>query len=160
MKALTILQPWASFIAGGHKQIETRSWRTDYRGVIAIHAGKKPERDNLFSPEAQARQAVCAYRGFEAGAAKFQAGAVVAVAALAACARTEDLRNKLGPLEIALGDFSDGRFGWVFSRVAMLREPVLCRGAQSLWTLPDDVATEVVRQATQAGFYHDESGCI
>ncbi len=39
MKALTILQPWASLIACGAKKIETRSWATKYRGPLAIHAG-------------------------------------------------------------------------------------------------------------------------
>lgn len=40
MKALTIRQPWASLIAHGVKTIETRSWSTEYRGPLAIHAGK------------------------------------------------------------------------------------------------------------------------
>lgn len=39
MKALTIRQPWASLIALGIKQVETRSWSTKHRGRIAIHAG-------------------------------------------------------------------------------------------------------------------------
>ncbi len=43
MKALTLHQPWASLIAWGDKEIETRSWSTNYRGPIAIHSanGKK-----------------------------------------------------------------------------------------------------------------------
>lgn len=41
MKALTIWQPWASLIACGAKQYETRSWPTKYRGPIAIHAAIK-----------------------------------------------------------------------------------------------------------------------
>ena len=40
MKAITILQPYASLIVAGAKQYETRSWDTPYRGIIAIHAGK------------------------------------------------------------------------------------------------------------------------
>lgn len=40
MKALTIRQPWASLIAHGVKTIETRSWSTEYRGPLAIHAGR------------------------------------------------------------------------------------------------------------------------
>lgn len=40
MKALTIQQPWAMLIALGAKKIETRSWKTNYRGPLAIHAGK------------------------------------------------------------------------------------------------------------------------
>lgn len=39
MKAITIRQPWASLIALGIKQVETRSWSTKHRGRIAIHAG-------------------------------------------------------------------------------------------------------------------------
>lgn len=40
MKAITILQPWANLIACGAKKIETRSWATQYKGQIAIHAAK------------------------------------------------------------------------------------------------------------------------
>lgn len=44
MKALTLHQPWASLIAFGVKTIETRGWKTTYRGPLAIHAGlKEPE---------------------------------------------------------------------------------------------------------------------
>src|SRR5271166_4355910 len=40
MKALTLTQPWATLVAIKAKRIETRSWRTSYRGPFAIHAGK------------------------------------------------------------------------------------------------------------------------
>lgn len=39
MKALSLWQPWATLIQVGVKWIETRSWRTAYRGPLAIHAG-------------------------------------------------------------------------------------------------------------------------
>ena len=45
MKALSIMQPWAWLIATGHKDIENRSWRTDYRGPVLIHAGKRMDPD-------------------------------------------------------------------------------------------------------------------
>lgn len=45
MKALSLLQPWASLIPFLAKGIETRSWATKYRGPLAIHASAK------FSPE-------------------------------------------------------------------------------------------------------------
>src|SRR5262249_45834457 len=41
MKAITLIQPWATLVVLGAKRIETRSWKTDYRGKLAIHAGKK-----------------------------------------------------------------------------------------------------------------------
>lgn len=40
MRQLTLTQPWATLVAVQAKLIETRSWSTDYRGPVAIHAGK------------------------------------------------------------------------------------------------------------------------
>lgn len=40
MKVLTLTQPWATLVAIGAKHIETRSWATNYRGPLAIHAAK------------------------------------------------------------------------------------------------------------------------
>jgi hypothetical protein len=42
MKALTIKNPWAMLIALGVKDIENRTWRTNFRGRIYIHAALKP----------------------------------------------------------------------------------------------------------------------
>ena len=41
MKALSIRQPWASLIAKGIKDIENRTWKTNFRGKIYIHAPAK-----------------------------------------------------------------------------------------------------------------------
>ena len=38
MKALSIKEPFASLVSLGIKRIETRSWKTNYRGEIYIHA--------------------------------------------------------------------------------------------------------------------------
>ena len=43
MKVLTIKEPWASLIVQGFKKYEFRSWRTNYRGKILIHAGLSKE---------------------------------------------------------------------------------------------------------------------
>jgi hypothetical protein len=59
MKALSLWQPWASLVVAGTKHWETRSWSTDYRGLLAIHATKrvpKPFEDLLkaqSTPEAE-----------------------------------------------------------------------------------------------------------
>lgn len=39
MKAITIKEPYASLIINGHKKYEFRTWKTNYRGKILIHAG-------------------------------------------------------------------------------------------------------------------------
>jgi hypothetical protein len=38
MKAISLLQPWATLVAIGAKHFETRSWSTAFRGPLAIHA--------------------------------------------------------------------------------------------------------------------------
>ncbi len=41
MLALSLIQPYASLIAWGHKRFETRSWQTRHRGPLAIHASAR-----------------------------------------------------------------------------------------------------------------------
>jgi len=39
MKALSVKQPFAGLISGAIKHYEIRSWKTNYRGPLLIHAG-------------------------------------------------------------------------------------------------------------------------
>ena len=41
MKALSIRQPWAWLIVNAYKDIENRTWSTDFRGRVYVHAGKR-----------------------------------------------------------------------------------------------------------------------
>lgn len=52
MKAISVRQPWASFIAGGHKTVECRTWRCRYRGPLLICSSKGdcPINDGLIAP--------------------------------------------------------------------------------------------------------------
>jgi len=43
MKAISIKQPWASYIVNGEKTIETRTRKTPYRGRIIIVSSKTPK---------------------------------------------------------------------------------------------------------------------
>lgn len=46
-KALTVRNPWAWAIINAGKDVENRSWQTEYRGQVFIHAGlaEPTERD-------------------------------------------------------------------------------------------------------------------
>ncbi len=46
MKVLSLTEPYATLIKNGIKTIETRSWKTSYRGKLYIHASstKMPKR--------------------------------------------------------------------------------------------------------------------
>ena len=44
MKTITVLsvrQPWAWLLCENLKDVENRNWKTNYRGTLYIHAGKK-----------------------------------------------------------------------------------------------------------------------
>ena len=41
MKTLSVRQPWADLIVKGIKDIENRTWKTNFRGRVYIHAPAK-----------------------------------------------------------------------------------------------------------------------
>ena len=43
LRALSIRQPWCHHILNSGKDIENRTWRTNFRGPVLIHASKKAE---------------------------------------------------------------------------------------------------------------------
>ena len=47
MKVLTLKQPWATLIVEGYKKYEFRTWKTNYRGEIYIHAGKSVDKKEI-----------------------------------------------------------------------------------------------------------------
>lgn len=47
LKAVTIHGPWAWAIIAGYKTVENRSWPTNHRGTLAIHAGKSSDSDEI-----------------------------------------------------------------------------------------------------------------
>lgn len=46
---LSIQQPWAWLIVNGYKDIENRTWPTNFRGRFLIHASKRMTRADYFA---------------------------------------------------------------------------------------------------------------
>lgn len=172
MKALSLTQPWASLVAIGEKQIETRSWSTIYRGTLAIHAAKGfPTDARRLCALQEPFRSVLMKAGFNVtgpNKADFMPlGVIVAVCELTAVHRIPfqnqhfarfDVPTQhhlasysvtLPPLEWAkgfgnshefdFGDYAAGRYAWILTDVRALKEPILCRGALSLWDVPANV---------------------
>lgn len=140
MKALTLTQPWASLVAAGAKTIETRSWRTSYRGWLAIHAAQGFPWDC---------QELCSQEPFTGALAaagytewrQLPRGSVAAVVRLRDCCPTRAAHGdwlppwlpEEGTREHAFGDFSPRRYGWFLEDVRRFPEPIPTKGALSLW---------------------------
>jgi hypothetical protein len=60
-KALSIRQPWAHLILNGTKPVENRTWKTSYRGLLAIHAGLKIDRSLDYNFDHLERGAIVGY---------------------------------------------------------------------------------------------------
>ncbi len=142
MLTLSLTQPWACLIAVGAKKIETRSWSTKHRGWTAIHASKAfPNWAKCCCDEPPFDEALDRM-GIE-NLGDFPLGAVIAVGNLHKCDRIirrldgqTFLYTQGQPItgdELAFGDFTPGRFGWVFTSVHPLPRPIPARGALGLW---------------------------
>lgn len=123
----------------GVKTIETRSWWTPFRGILAIHAAKKdtPELREFFS------WAAC--KPVRAKFARFDDlpfGAIIATCRLVECLQTTDV-DCLTAQERSFGDYSPGRYAWLFTEIESLEKPVPCRGFQGLFEWPSPVIRPV-----------------
>ncbi|CAI6074776.1 hypothetical protein PAECIP112173_02343 [Paenibacillus sp. JJ-100] len=148
MKAVTIIQPWATLVALRIKTLETRSWATKHRGPLAIHAGQKVDKEACLIP--QIREALLKHSINDWS--ELPTGAVIAKAVLndvwsinrpyGAYGLVERLSLDSGrsicwggymPDEYHFGDYSDGRYAWQLDEVVQLHEPVPAKGQLSLW---------------------------
>ena len=144
MIALTLTQPWASLVSIGAKKVETRSWRTGYRGPLAIHAAKgwtADDRALLWEPDFRRALEPTGLVDYRVPHLHLPLGAIVATAHLVSCVRTED--DTVEATELAFGNYSPGRWAWSLIRVHALPEPIPCKGALGLWAVPAEIAARV-----------------
>ena len=156
MRALTVRQPYASAIALGPKRVENRTRKTYYRGVLAIHAGLAV--NWLAADRAWIAAGLAPYvRGASrrAWTASLWLGAVVAVADVTGC-HWHDRDQGCGSGAHRIGHLTcsewamRGQWHWELDNVRPLAEPVACKGALGLWTLPDDVERQVRARLEQS----------
>jgi hypothetical protein len=148
MKALTLHQPFASAILLGYKKIETRSWKTNYRGMLAIHAAKGfPKYARIFTKREQKNDRL------PQSIEKLSFGAIIGFVSIFDMQRVEDVRFNISKIERTYGDYSNGRWAWILRTIIPI-EPISCRGYQRLWTIPDDILDRI---ATVPGMNYKDS---
>lgn len=133
MKAISLWQPWASAIAVGAKQIETRTWWTAHRGPLAIHAAKKrdhPDQRALWQWRCCETLRMVGYRKFDS----LPFGAIVATCRLVECFAAQDVAD-LSDQERALGNYQIGHYAWILEDIKQLPSPIPWRGEQGLFNI-------------------------
>lgn len=148
MKAISILQPWASLVAIGAKKIETRSWPTNYKGPLAIHASKRFTMTNRKLCDDDTFMAALFYSSMAkiTHADQLPLGAVIATCNLVRCLYIKDdglfkvhgFTAGFAPdmsveePEKSFGDYTTGRFAWILEDVKQIK-PVPAKGQLGLW---------------------------
>jgi hypothetical protein len=133
VKALSLTQPWASLVALGEKRVETRSWNTNYRGLLAIHAAKTYPR---WAKELAGQEPF--YSSLRAPIGNYsypelRCGQVLCIVSLTVIRFTQTVRDDLSEKELAFGDYSDGRFAWCLSLFEPVSPPIPAKGHLGLW---------------------------
>lgn len=124
--ALTLTQPWATLVVQGRKRIETRGWSTSYRGDLLIHAAKEMPRDAAIFAEQLGLLGDLEH--------PLPRGAILGTVQVVDCVRTEDLLAAgISARELAVGDYTAGRFGWLLEEPIEWDQPVPMRGQLGLW---------------------------
>ena len=122
MKCLTIKEPWASLIINGHKKYEFRSWKTNYRGKLLIHAGMSIEKEIL--------------NRFNCYELNYCKGCIIGEVTLTDCILvTKDFNDKLlKENKIIYGNSNhDQTYAWKLENIIKYDKPIACKGKLGLW---------------------------
>lgn len=127
MKVLTIKEPYATLIKRKIKYIETRSWKTNYRGELYIQAGcSKIDKDLK-----QHSELLELYKDI-----KLNYGNIICKCNLIDCVyMTEEFINQEKENNynnFIAGDYKEGRYAWILDSIEEV-EPIPVKGQLGIW---------------------------
>jgi len=128
MKVISVLEPWASLIKEEVKYIETRSWKTKYRGELYIHASKRnlTKKDIINYKDQLSLLKVI----------DFKYGHIIAKCNLIDCKyMTEELIREVqeNHHEYICGNYKIGRYAWILENIEILENPIEAKGQLGIW---------------------------
>ena len=127
MRVLSIKEPFATLIKDGVKRIETRSWKTNYRGELYIHA-------SLTKTDITDRHELLELVKDKT----FSYGYIICKCDLKDCIymSKEYIENikKYNYQEYICGHFEIGRYAWILENIEILDKPIKAKGKLGIWT--------------------------
>ena len=130
MKVISIKEPFATLIAKGIKKIETRSWKTNYRGELFIHASGKQLAKEFIKND------------FVLDLIKnmdMNYGNIICKCNLVDCIyMDEGFLNYINQnqIEYNLGEYKLGRYAWIIEDVEPIY-PMPAKGRLNIWNFDD-----------------------
>lgn len=131
MKVLSIKEPFATLIKDKEKHIETRSWKTTYRGELYIHASltkyKNESMDNSYI-DSLIKDKTLNY------------GYIICKCKLVDCIKIDkSFQEKISKneKEYKLGDYTEGRYAWILEDIEVLSSKIKAKGKLNIWEYTD-----------------------
>jgi hypothetical protein len=127
LRVLSIKEPYATLIKDGKKCIETRSWKTNYRGELYIQASlSKISKDIIGNRDLIAI----------VGESQMNYGYIICKCNLADCIYMDNSfidKIKKNKQEYLCGEYSLGRYAWILEDIIVLDKPILVKGHLGIW---------------------------
>jgi hypothetical protein len=114
--------PWPYFIMKCGKDVENRTWRTDYHGRILIHVSKRIDTIKWWSDAEPPFSLVKDLEINWSGVAKQWCGHIVGSVELVDCVQNSNSKWA-----------EQGMWHWVLKNSVLLKEPIPARGSLGLW---------------------------
>ncbi len=128
MKVISLLEPWASLVKKKIKKIETRSWKTNYRGELYIHASKRElTKKQLIEYDKLVKIL---------GNNDFKYGYIIAKCKLVDCIYMDRkyIENvKKNRIEYDCGIYDVSRYAWILEDIEELDIPICVKGQLGIW---------------------------
>lgn len=126
MKALSIRQPWAWAIMRAGKDIENRTWRTNIRGTILVHASKGLGKEEY----EYARDDILFALGDDAPGVGFPSRKDLCRGCILG---TVEVVDCVDCVEFSGSPWFYGPVGFVLANPKPFAEPIPCSGALGFW---------------------------
>lgn len=125
MKVLSLIEPYATLIM---KKVETRSWKTNYRGILYIHASltkmAKKDKENKTLMTLVENEPL-------------NYGMIICKCTLKDCVYMTNEYvlqiKKENPQEYLCGDYKEGRYAWILEDIDPLKLPIKAKGHLGIW---------------------------
>ena len=126
IKVLTLKQPWATLVAEGIKKYEFRSWKTNYRGRILIHAGAGIDKEDMAK--------------FKDLNLEFPSKRIIAEVEIEDCLLLDEELNKkiINENNIAYGSKYRTGYAWKLKNAKKVKSNKVINGKLGLWNYEDD----------------------
>ena len=151
MKVLSLTEPCATLIKEKKKFIETRSWKTDYRGELYIHASSTKIPKNWKNNQELMSLVDNISLSF---------GLIICKCKLIDCVYMTkeyvETIKKNNKQEYICGKYEVGRYAWILDEVTPLKTPIEAKGQLNIWNYYDEFEAMRIMSDIEYGWLDKE----